>query len=450
MRRVAFVTVCAVLVTSTAATNASAASAVHRLWVARYDDPRHKDDAGAAAAVSPDGSTLFVTGYGQGAGTTNDFVTIAYDPATGAQRWVARYDGPFHSADAARFISVSPDGSKVFVAGTSISAPHDYDWATVAYDASTGAELWAARYGGPGHFRDDVQGLGVSPDGSRVFETGSSTGVGTKYDIATVAYDASSGAQEWAARYNRLGNSKDVAVGLAVAANGSAVFVTGTSYVEGRGIAVTISYAASTGGQRWMSTVGGGAKVAGSTAIVATGSRVVVFGVRLQQPHVTAYDPATGSAIWTRRYANHGTGIGGFVAAASPDGSTIFLSSAWGQPATMTTVALAASNGARLWKSSSPFQGHGAGAAAIAVSPDGSMVFVAGASIDGGSFLDYATVAIDAATGRRLWSRLYRGPGNSEDIAYGVASSPDGSRAFVTGRLGGTPSTDIATVAYAN
>jgi outer membrane protein assembly factor BamB len=115
----------------------------------------------------------------------------------------------------------------------------------------------------------------------------------------------------------------------------------------------------------------------------------------------------------------------------------------------MATVAIAASNGARLWMRTDAFRGPDAVGDSIAVSPDGSTVFVAGGSNKPDSFVDYATMAVDAATGARLWSRLYRGPGTSEDIAYAVASSPDGSRAFVTGRLGGA-NTDIATIAYAN
>ena len=103
--------------------------------------------------MSPDGSdALSSPGTARARSTSNDFVTIAYDSATGAERWVARYDGPFHGADAAGFISLSPDGSKVFVAGSSFSGSNDWDWATVAYEASSGTQLWAARYGGPGPF----------------------------------------------------------------------------------------------------------------------------------------------------------------------------------------------------------------------------------------------------------------------------------------------------------
>ena len=62
------------------------------------------------------------------------------------------------------------------------------------------------RYNGPGNGDDVAYALGVSPDGSKVFVTGRSTG-STSADYATVAYDASSGTQLWVKRYNGPGTA---------------------------------------------------------------------------------------------------------------------------------------------------------------------------------------------------------------------------------------------------
>jgi hypothetical protein len=84
---------------------------------------------------------------------------------------------------------VSPDGSQVFVTGYSTrSTIGIYDYATVVYDASTGAQLWAKRYNGPANGSDIANDLGVSPDGSGVFVTGRSPGSTSGLDYATVAY----------------------------------------------------------------------------------------------------------------------------------------------------------------------------------------------------------------------------------------------------------------------
>ena len=85
---------------------------------------------------------------------------------------------------------------------------------------------------------------------------------------------------------------------------------------------------------------------------------------------------------------------------------------------------------------------------AVAVSRDGSAVFVTGGS-DGQNSKDYATVAYNVATGARLWASRYNGPENNYDEATSIGVSPDGSRVFVTGRSGFGPydSNDFATIA---
>jgi hypothetical protein len=45
---------------------ALAAPGSRLLWVSGYDGPAHADDVADAIGVSPDGSTVFVTGYGRG------------------------------------------------------------------------------------------------------------------------------------------------------------------------------------------------------------------------------------------------------------------------------------------------------------------------------------------------------------------------------------------------
>ena len=58
-----------------------------------------------------------VTGSSERATTGPDYVTIAYNSATGAQRWVARYNGPASREEIAGEVAVSPDGATVFVSG---------------------------------------------------------------------------------------------------------------------------------------------------------------------------------------------------------------------------------------------------------------------------------------------------------------------------------------------
>jgi hypothetical protein len=59
-----------------------------QLWLSRYDGPGANDDDAAAAvamAVSPDGTKVFVTGASWGSTSKSDYATVAYNPSTGAQ-----------------------------------------------------------------------------------------------------------------------------------------------------------------------------------------------------------------------------------------------------------------------------------------------------------------------------------------------------------------------------
>jgi DNA-binding beta-propeller fold protein YncE len=103
---------------------------------------------------------------------------------------VRRYNGPGNDADLARAVGVSPDGSKVFVTGQSSGSTGPFDYATIAYGTSNGATLWVSRYNRTADSSDQAFALGVSPDGSKVFVTGGSAGSTSDYDYATVAYSA--------------------------------------------------------------------------------------------------------------------------------------------------------------------------------------------------------------------------------------------------------------------
>src|SRR5436190_1371168 len=125
-----------------------------QLWVKRYNGTGNQNDAATALGVSPDRSTVFVTGQSVGSASFADYATVAYESSTGARLWVRRYNGPGNDDDEAFALGVSPDGSTVFVTGRSVGSTSSVDYATVAYEASTGKQLWVRRYNGPGNFSD--------------------------------------------------------------------------------------------------------------------------------------------------------------------------------------------------------------------------------------------------------------------------------------------------------
>jgi hypothetical protein len=85
--------------------------------------------------MSPQGATVFVTGWSAGSGTALDYATIAYTARNLRQLWVSRYDGPGHHEDQAVGVEVTPDGRAVEVTGFSGMGGHALDFETVSYRA---------------------------------------------------------------------------------------------------------------------------------------------------------------------------------------------------------------------------------------------------------------------------------------------------------------------------
>ncbi len=429
------------------------------LWLKRFNDPANGDDASHAVAVSPDGSSVFVTGSGSGP-TSTDYFTVAYDASTGARRWVKRYNGAGNDVDFANGLGVSPDGSKVFVTGASPGSTTNYDYATVAYAASTGATLWVNRYNGPGNDDDEAGALGLSPNGSTVFVTGSSAGSGTDHDYATVAYRASTGTQRWVKRYNGPGNGFDVAHAVGSSPDGSTVFVTGSSD-DSNGISdyATVAYRASTGAKLWVRRYNGpqnDVDSASALSVTPDGSTLFVtgwsYGSTDSDYATLAYTASTGAKLWVRRYNGPGDFFD-FVRAigVSPDGFTVFVTG-WSYTSQTNsdyaTIAYDVSTGTKLWLRRYNAPGGAEDAPnALGLSPDGSEVFLTGSSW-GGSNYDFATVAMSASTGTNLWVKRYNGPGNGFESGEALGVAPDGSAVYVTGESYGSSSYDYATVAY--
>ncbi len=314
------------------ATVAYSATTGAQLWVSRYNGPAKASDFAKAIAVSPSGGTVFVTGTASGGGYT----TIAYDAHTGQQLWLSQYNGSANKSGEASALAVSPDGRTVYVTGTSVEVKSGFDYATVAYDARTGAERWVRTYNGGANFSNTATSLRVSPDAGTVFVTGESGIDPSGYDFATVAYDAATGAQRWVSRYNGPGNGIDVARSVAVSPDGGTVYVTGRSDSAPRHPDyATIAYNARTGAQKWVRRYNGHGNcrtISTSVAAGAGGREVFVTGDSTSLTSAPssckegiatiAYSAATGTQLWLKHVRN-GALYGGL--AVSRATNTVFI-----------------------------------------------------------------------------------------------------------------------------
>jgi outer membrane protein assembly factor BamB len=313
------------------------ASTGEPLWVRTYDGTGHGSDVPSGLAVSPDGSTVFVTGNSWSGAAYLDDVTIAYDAASGAGLWIRRYEGPGHHTDSPVAVAVSPDGSDVFVTGFSDTTfEYSSNYTTIAYRAQSGRQLWVAEYDGPAALADRPWGMVVTPDSSTLVVTGESPGA-DGLDFATVAYATGTGAQRWVARYDGPSAGADQGLDIDVAPDGSSVYVSGESDgASGHVDIATVAYATSDGTQRWVTRYTGPgigedepADIAVSpdgTTVFVTGSSPAAGTTYLDDVTI-AYRAAGGSQSWVRRYAPRTTGFGReSVLMVAPDGATLYVS----------------------------------------------------------------------------------------------------------------------------
>lgn len=270
-----------------------------RLW-SRHFGHDNADYRPVSAAVSPHGRTLFVTERSSAA-----FETIAFDVMTGARRWTSRYTGP-SAGNTATSVAVSPTGTTVFVTGASDVSGGGDDYATVAYNARTGAQRWVTRYDGGGAQTDFSYSRVVSAGGGRVyamFSIGLPKNTAGNHDAAA-AYDAATGAQLWVRR--NISSVLGFAQAIAASAAGDRVFVTG----EG----ATAAYRGATGTRLWVRHDSGPGKSwdgASSVALSPTGNEVAVTGGShgrngYADYATVTYRAATGARLWASRY--DGTG----------------------------------------------------------------------------------------------------------------------------------------------
>lgn len=159
--------------------------------------------------------------------TPEHFLTVAYNAATGAQLW-AEQKSPSTFASFANGVAVSQDGSSLYVTGPSLTSngtPPSY--LTIAYDTATGAQLWVRQQTDPGGNFITLPWLTLSPDGSDVIVAASADQANGQLGYVVTGYAAATGDHQWTARYQAPGGLASTAE--AVTAAGSGVFVTGTS-----------------------------------------------------------------------------------------------------------------------------------------------------------------------------------------------------------------------------
>lgn len=387
------------------------------LWRDTYTGPANDYDAAYDLELSRDGKALYVGGYGRASST--DYALLRYDAETGQRAWVYRYDGNNQGPDLAFRIALSPDGRQVFLTGDSEGQGTDRDLTTVAVDAATGAQLWVARYDGPAHKFDRALAIAASPRGDFVYAGGWSDNADGDEDLVVVAMDAATGATAWLVRYDGPTAGDDRAYRLRTSPDGDRLYVAGFATGPQKKDYLTLALDAKTGRQVWSSVLDGQTHQddeAWDLAVSPDGATVLVTG--------EASMPFVGTdALWVL------------------------------QDMTAVTVAYDAADGRELWRDVDPDSSYGR---ALAVSTDGSTLYVTGNGPSkvptvGGSggastYDDVLTGALDVRTGERLWAVRFDHAGYDDFPEALVASA---SHLVIAGEMSqGNLNSAFGTVAY--
>ncbi len=388
--------------------------------------------AANSVAVSPDGSHVYVASIGSSA-----VDVFARNASTGALTHVeTKIDGQdgVDGLDWAWSVTVSPDGGHVYVAGW-----HENAIAVFSRDASSGALTYVeVQRDGVGGV-DGLEGprsVAVSPGGEYVYVAGNGEAA-----VAAFSRDGITGRLTFIqARHSRQG--LEGAVGVAVSPEGSHVYVTGNNddtllvFARNPGSGALSCVAGQVDG-------GGGGSVDGldgarAVALSPDGKHAYVAGHDEDAVAVFEWDQSTEELSYVEMQQDGSGGVDGLDGAqsltVSPDGKHVYVASE-----SDNAVAIFRRNGTsgRLSYVGLVRDGDGGvdglgGAYAVIISPEGGHAYVAG-------YVDNAVARFtrNASSGALSFVGVYKDgdPGiDGLNGANALALSSDGSTLYVAGR----------------
>jgi uncharacterized delta-60 repeat protein len=388
---------------------------------------------------------LYAAGRSWGAGTDADFTVLSLT-STGDERWLYRYNGPANDLDEAYSIAAGPD-SNLYAAGYSDGGPTHRDLVVVSLTAS-GAERWVYRYDGPVNYEDYALSIVVGSDGN-IYAAGYSDGSGNGGDLTVVSLTAS-GAERWVYRYNGPADTTDWAESIIMGSDGN-LYAAGYSDGSGNGGDFTVVSLTASGAERWVYQYDGPGDWADIAYSIVMGPDGNIYAAGVSDGGGTFFDWAVlslsdvGVERWVYRYSGSGNYWDRAKSiAVGPDGNLYAAGSIYrdGTADDLTVVSLSP-GGAERWTYIYERPGESDDWANSIVSGSDGNLYVAGRSWSG-TLGDFTVVAL-TPTGAERWVYRYNGPGSSEDYALSIVTASDGNL-YVAGGSDGAGTNDDFTV----
>lgn len=212
-------------------------------WQTYYNGTGSSYDVPTALVLDGSGN-IYVTGTSVQTGNLNDYLTMKLN-SSGTIQWTNNYDY-VHLSDIPGAIELGTN-SRIIVSGGSSNSISDWDFTTVKYNTSTGAQTSVNRNSSVGAGFDFATAIAKDAYGN-FYITGKAYRSGTGYDIKTIKLDTSLSLQ-WT-KYYDLENAEDGAWDVEVDAY-NYLYVTGfVSHSNGHRDMITIKYNSS-GTEQW-------------------------------------------------------------------------------------------------------------------------------------------------------------------------------------------------------
>jgi hypothetical protein len=362
--------------------------------------------------------------------------------------WTNRYNGPGNGEDKACAVAIDYDGD-IYVTGSSEGVGSFEDYATIKYNM-TGDSIWVKRYDGPWSGTDCPIGL-ILDNSNNVYVCGFSMGMDATYDYATIKYN-SSGDTLWIRLLNGLWGDHDYASAFFVDDSGN-VYVTGVTRAAWTDQNyMTVKYNAS-GDTTWVRIYNHTADKSDSATNIAIDNDGNVYVIGRSWDYVTRDDYATvkydvnGNELWVSRYNGISDSTDIAIAVVVDNNNNIYVSGAsWTDGSGYDIVTIRYhDNGDTLWTRHYNGSGNGNDYPTKMLLDGEGNIYVIAYTKEANT--DYCTIKYDS-DGNELWVVHYNGNGNGVDMAY-AAALDDSGNIYVTGTSFGSGTLyDYATIKY--
>lgn len=343
-------------------------------------------------------------------------IAAIYVQAQPLRQWVATYNGPANTNDAITSMVVDDSGD-VIVAGSSNGVGTGSDIATIKYN-SDGVTQWIQRYNGSGA-GSDIPVQVVTDSAENIYVTGWTTGTGA--DIVTIKYDKL-GNQVWAVKYEGTGDDKPVWIETDDSMN---VYVTGSSVVTGQDI-ITLKYN-SAGILVWSNTYNGSGNGNDYPVYLKLEdyNYCYVGGVSREAGDdflVIKYNSRTGIVVWDSTYNRSIGSTDRLTAMKWKDSDELYLTGTTnnGSGNDIWTLRVNGITGDTVWTNLYNGNTNGDDVPYGIATNSTSRVYVTGKSVRFGSYYDLLTLRFDQGDGELENENYYNGPANDEDVAYSI------------------------------